>query len=119
MATHEGVVTIFPDVGWKALQQLEPVVLELPKYIQNRSCQGFAYCRESHYCGFRIQGREDTCDSFDDTFLLKQLGDPTSLRPRYWMKVGSADDLVAGVGHIRRIVVVDECGNSMDLDSRG
>ena len=36
-ATHEGVITFLPDIRWKALQQLEPVVLGLPKSVQDRA----------------------------------------------------------------------------------
>lgn len=71
MATHERIVTFLPNVRWEALQQLEPVILRFPKHVQDRSFQSLADCRESHDCGFRIQGREDTCNGFDDPFLLK------------------------------------------------
>lgn len=119
MATHEGVITFLPDVRWKTLQQLEPVVLGLPKYIQGWSFQSLACCRESQDGRFRVQRREDTCNGFDDPFLLKEPGDPTSLRPQHGVRVNHADDLVVGMGHVRAIVVAGEGENNMILDSRG
>lgn len=117
-ATHEDIVTILPDIGWEAFQQIEPIVLALPKCIQNRSLQCFAHCRKCHYGGLGIQRREDTCDGLDDTFLLKESGDSTPLRSLRRAEVGWTDDLVAGVGHIRRTVVVDGCEH-MGFDSQG
>lgn len=115
--THEGVIALLPDIRWETLQQPEPVILGLPKYVQDRSFQGLAYRRESHDSGFRIRGREETCNGFDDPFVLKQPGDPISLRPQH--RAGAcAYNLVVGMGHIRILVVADEGGNSMDFNSR-
>jgi len=115
VATHKCVITFLPDVGWEALQQPEPVILGLPKYVQDRSLQSFAYRRESHNSSPRIHGREDTCDGFDDPFVLKQPGNPISLRSQHRVGVYCAHNPVAGMGHVRAIVVADEGGNSMDL----
>lgn len=112
-ATHEGVITFLPDIRWKALQQLEPVVLGLPKGVQDRAFQSLACYRKRHDGGFRVQGREDTCNGFDDPFVLEQSRDSISLRPQHRMGVCHVDDLVAGVGHVRTIVVADEGENSM------
>ena len=78
-ATHEGVITFFPDVRWEALQQLEPVVLRLPKRVQDRALQNLACRREGHDSGFRIQSSEEACNCFDYPLLLKQSGDHISL----------------------------------------
>ena len=118
-ATHKGVITFLPDVRWEAPQQLEPVVLRLPKSVQDGSFQSSACCCKSYDGGFRVQSGEDACNSFDDPFLLKQSGDPVSLRPQHRVRGGRLDDLVAGMGHIRAIVVAGESKNSMYLVSRG
>jgi len=116
MATHEGIITFFPDVRWEALQQLEPVVLRLPECVQDRPLQNLACRREGHDSGFRIQGSEEACNCFDYPLLLKKSGDHISLRHQNRVGVNRADDPVVGTGHIRAIVVAGEGKNNIDLD---